>query len=148
MGQRRLIWLAGIVSLWGAAICWNLVKLEVVHHKDYVRLARRIQEQEREIHAPRGPILARSGQPLAMSVPTEKVTLNPLKVPDLNVTSELLALVLHLNRAELYARMLDAQQTHRGYLVIKPKITFEEGQNLRALKMDWVDIERKSERHY
>lgn len=148
MGQRRLVWLAGIVALWGAAICWNLVKLEVIHHKDYVRIARRSQEKEREIPAPRGPILDRSGQPLAMSVPTEKVTLDPLKVPDLNVTAELLALVLHLDRAELYAKMLDAQQNHRGYLVVKPKITFEEGQNLRALKLDWVDIERKSERHY
>jgi cell division protein FtsI (penicillin-binding protein 3) len=148
MGERRLIWLAGIVALWGAAICWNLVKLEVVHHKDYVRMARRSQEQDREIPAPRGAILDRSGEPLAMSVPTEKVTVDPLKVPDLHVASDLLALVLHLDRADLYTRMLDAQENHRGYLVVKPKITFEEGQNLRALKLDWVDIERKSERHY
>ncbi len=33
-------------------------------------------------------------------------------------------------------------------MVVKPKITFEEGQNLRALKLEWVDIDRKSERHY
>jgi cell division protein FtsI (penicillin-binding protein 3) len=148
MGERRLQWLVGIVVLWGAAILWNLVKLEVFHHKEYVRIAHKTQEIEVKVSAPRGPILDRSGEPLAMSVPVEKVTVNPLKLPDLPVAADLLALVLHLNRAELYGRMLDAQQNGRGYLVVKPKITFEEGQNLRALKLEWVDIDRKSERHY
>src|SRR5580658_1198788 len=148
MGERRLQWLAGIVVLWGAAILWNLVKLEVFHHKEYVRIARRSQEIEIPLPAPRGPILDRSGQPLAMSVAVEKVTVNPLKLPDLSVAADLLALVLHLNRVDLYARMIEAQQNGRGYLVVKPKITFEEGQNLRALKLEWVDIDRKSERHY
>jgi len=148
MGERRLQWLAAIVVLWGAAILWNLVKLEVFHHKEYVRIARRSQEIEIPLPAPRGPILDRGGQPLAMSVPVEKVTVNPLKVPDPRVAADLLALVLHLNRVELYARMLDDRENGRGYLVVKPKITFEEGQNLRALKMDWIDIDRKSERHY
>ncbi len=148
MGERRLQWLAGIVVFWGAAILWNLVKLEVFHHQEYVRIARRSQEIEIPLPAPRGPILDRSGQPLAMSVPVEKVTVNPLKLPDLPVAADLLALVLHLNRVELYGRMLEAQQNGRGYLVVKPKITFEEGQNLRALKLEWVDIDRKSERHY
>jgi cell division protein FtsI (penicillin-binding protein 3) len=148
MGERRLQWLAGIVVLWGAAILWNLVKLEVFHHKEYVRIARRSQEIEIPLPALRGPVLDRSGQPLAMSVPVEKVTVNPLKLPDVPVAADLLALVLHLNRADLYARMTEAQQNGRGYLVVKPKITFEEGQNLRALKLEWVDIDRKSERHY
>jgi cell division protein FtsI (penicillin-binding protein 3) len=148
MGERRLQWLGGIVVLWGAAILWNLVKLEVFHHKEYVRIARKSQEIEVKVPAPRGPILDRSGQPLAMSVAVEKVTVNPLKLPDLSVAADLLALVLHLNRADLYTRMLEAQQNGRGYLVVKPKITFEEGQNLRALKLEWVDIDSKSERHY
>jgi cell division protein FtsI (penicillin-binding protein 3) len=148
VGERRLTWLGGIVVLWGAVIFWNLVKLEVLHHKEYVRMARKSQEIDLEVSAPRGPILDRSGQPLAMSVPTEKVTVNPLKVPDLHVASDLLALILHLNRLDLYGRMLEAEKSGRGYLVVKPKITFDEGKNLRALHLEWVDIERKSERHY
>jgi cell division protein FtsI (penicillin-binding protein 3) len=148
MGERRLQWLGGVVVLWGVAIFLNLVKLEVFHHKEYVRIARKAQEIEVKVPAPRGPILDRSGQPLAMSVAVEKVTVNPLKLPDVSVAADLLALVLHLNRADLYTRMLEAQQNGRGYLVVKPKITFEEGQNLRALKLEWVDIDSKSERHY
>jgi len=148
MGERRLQWLAGIVVLWGAAIFWNLVKLEVFHHKEYVRIARKNQEIEVKVPAPRGPILDRSGEPLAISVAAEKVIVNPLKLPNLSVAADLLALVLHLNRTDLYARMTEAQQNGRGYLVVKPKITFEEGQNLRALKLEWVNIDNKSERHY
>ena len=116
--------------------------------KDYVRIARKSQEIDLPLTAPRGTILDRSGQPLAMSVPTEKVTVNPLKVPDLQVASDLLALILHVNRTDLYSRMMDAHENGRGYLVVKSKITFEEGKNLRALHLDWVDIERRSERHY
>ena len=44
MGERRLQWLAGIVVLWGAAIFWNLVKLEVFHHKEYVRIAHKTRK--------------------------------------------------------------------------------------------------------
>ena len=148
MGERRLQWLAGVVVLWGVAIFWNLVKLEVFHHKEYVRIARKSQEIDVKVPAPRGPILDRSGEPLAISVAAEKVIVNPLKLPNLSVAADLLALVLHLNRTDLYARMTEAQQNGRGYLVVKPKITFEEGQNLRALKLEWVDIDSKSERHY
>ena len=42
----------------------------------------------------------------------------------------------------------DAKEHGRGYFVVKPKIAFEEAQSLRSLQLDWIDIERKSERHY
>ena len=101
-----------------------------------------------EIPAPRGPILDRSGHTLAISIPSEKVIVNPLKIPDLNFAADILARVLHLDAGELFDRLQEAKEHGRGYLVVKPKIAFEEAQSLRSLQLDWIDIERKSERHY
>jgi len=150
MVERRLIWLAGIVLLWGAAIFYELVSLQVVHHRQYVAAARRSQELVLEIPAPRGSIFDRSGAPLAMSVPTETVYINPLKAP-LRPASEILSLVLHIDQDELYGRMQAACDNHRGYLIVKRKISFEEAQSLRTMRskgLDWIEIDEESQRHY
>jgi len=146
--ERRLTWLAAIVLFWGAAIFLKLFSLQVLHHQEYARMARARQEMVIEIPAPRGTIFDRSGQPLAMSVQTESVYINPLKVPDLGVASELLALVLHLDRAALYEKMQQAYDNDRGFLWVKRKITQEEAESLRTLRLEWIKIETESLRHY
>jgi cell division protein FtsI (penicillin-binding protein 3) len=85
---------------------------------------------------------------MALSIPTEKVIVNPLKIPDLNFAADILGRVLHLDASDLFVRLKDAKDRGRGYFVVKPKIAFEEGQSLRALQLDWIAIDRKSERHY
>lgn len=150
MVERRLIWLAGIILVWGAAIFYKLISLQVVHHQQYVAAARRSQEKVDEIPAPRGSIFDRSGAPLALSVPIESVHINPLKAP-LRAASEILSLVLHLDRDELYGRMQAAFDSHRGYLMVKRKVSFEEAQSLRTMRsngLDWIDIDEESQRHY
>ncbi len=146
--ERRLTWLAGIAAAWAAAILWHLASLQLLHHAEFARKARRNQEVAIEIPAARGPILDRSGHALALSIPSEKVTVDPMKVPDLAFTANLLGRTLHLDADDLFQRLKDAKEQGRGYFVVKPKITFEESQILRDLPIDWVNIERKSERHY
>jgi cell division protein FtsI (penicillin-binding protein 3) len=148
MVERRLTWLAAIVLLWGAAILQKLVSLQVLHHQEYSRMARARQEVVIELPAPRGAIFDRSGQPLAMSVQTESVYVNPLKVPDLGVASEILALVLHVDRAGLYEKMREAYDSDRGFLWVKRKIAPEEAESLRTLRLEWIKIQTESLRHY
>jgi cell division protein FtsI (penicillin-binding protein 3) len=83
-----------------------------------------------------------------MSVPAESVYINPLKVPDLGVAAGLLAPVLHLDRAELLGRIRSAYQSHRGFLWVKRKITPEEGQNLRKMRLEWAGIQSETQRRY
>lgn len=111
-------------------------------------MARARQEITIEIPAPRGPILDRSGQALALSIPSEKVIVNPLKIPDLGFAADILGRVLHLDKSDLFDRLKDAKDHGRGYFVVKTKIAFEEAQSLRSLQLDGIEIERKSERHY
>jgi cell division protein FtsI (penicillin-binding protein 3) len=148
MIERRLTILAALLLVWGAAIFAKLFSLQVLHHQEYVRMARNRQELDLEIPAPRGTIFDRHGQPLAMSVPTESVYVNPLKVPDLGVASQILALVLHLDQPELYGKMKWSYENRRGFLWVKRKISFDEGQSLRQLGLEWIEIQSESQRHY
>ncbi|PWU01198.1 MAG: hypothetical protein C5B51_23560 [Terriglobia bacterium] len=148
MIERRLTILAALVLFWGAAIFAKIFSLQILHHTAYLKMARARQEMDLELPAPRGTIFDRHGQPLAMSVPTESVYINPLKVPDLDVASQILALALHLDRPELYGKMKWAYDNHRGFLWVKRKISFEEGQSLRNLRLEWIDIQSESQRHY
>jgi cell division protein FtsI (penicillin-binding protein 3) len=148
MIERRLTILAAILVLWGGAIFAKLLSLQVLHHREYVQLAHNREELDVAISAPRGTIFDRHGQPLAMSVPTESVYVNPLKVPDLEVASDILSLALHMDRQELYGKMKWAYDTERGFLWVKRKITFDEGQSLRNLRLDWIQIQSESQRHY
>jgi cell division protein FtsI (penicillin-binding protein 3) len=111
-------------------------------------MARARQELVIEIPGPRGTIFDRTGRPLAMSVPTESVYINPLRVPDLAIASNLLARALHLDRAELYASMKSAFENHRGFLWVKRKIEFDEGQELRGMHLEWIGLQKESLRHY
>ena len=149
MVERRLTCLAVIVLLWGGAILKNLISLEVVHHREYAVKARAIQEMTVEIPAPRGTIFDRDGRPLAMSLASRSVFINPMKV-DVGVASDLLGYLLGLDRAELYLKIKQAADAHRGYLTIKRKLTPEEYDNLLNLKsrIDWVSLSNESQRHY
>lgn len=148
MVDRRLTWLAGIVVLWGAVIFYKLISLQVLHHQQYSRLAKARQELVVEIPGPRGTIFDRSGRPLAMSVPTESVYINPMRVPDLEIASGLLARALHMNRTELYGAMKLAYDNHRGFMWVKRKIEFDESQQLRGMHLEWTGFQKESQRHY
>src|ERR1035437_9841080 len=149
MVERRLTCLAVIILLWGAAILKNLISLQVVHHREYAIRARSIQEVEVEIPAPRGTIFDRDGRPLAMSLASRSVFINPMKV-DAGVASDLLGYLLHMDRGELFLKIKQAADAHRGYLTIKRKLTPEEYDNLLNLKsrIEWVSLSHESQRHY
>jgi cell division protein FtsI (penicillin-binding protein 3) len=148
MLDRRLTWVAGFVFVWGAAVFYNLIKLQIVHHDDYVREARKRQEHIIHIQATRGPIMDRTGRPLALSLTTRSVSVDPLKLPDIKLNSSLLANQLHMDEADVYGRIKANYDNHRGFLVIKHDITEQEAQNLKALNLDWIHIDTQSQRHY
>lgn len=145
---RRLAWLAAGALLWAAFILAKLISLQVLHHDEYARLARQQQERLVEIPAPRGTIYDRGGQPLAMSVPMDSVFVNPVRVPDPIVASEILSRILDLDRDELYGRIVWARENHRGFLPVKRKISPEEAERLRSLRLEWIEFQDESQRHY
>lgn len=147
MVERRLAWLSLVILLWGGAIFYKLISLQVIHHRQYAQMARNRQELAVEIPAPRGTIFDRSGRVLAMSTPSETVYINPQKV-DVQVAAEILAGALHLNLVQLYGEIENAYERHRGYLIIKRRISDAESERLHRLGLEWIGFEKESQRHY
>jgi cell division protein FtsI (penicillin-binding protein 3) len=147
MAERRLAVLVGGVLLWGAAIFYTLVKLQIVHHREYAAMARARQEMVVDIPAPRGSIYDRTGSPLAMSVPVDTVHINPLKV-DPVIAAGILSGELHQDKKELYQRIMAARDNRRGYLVVARNLSWEEGDSLSRLPVDGIELDRQSQRHY
>jgi cell division protein FtsI (penicillin-binding protein 3) len=148
LATRRVHMLVRVAFVWAALIAARLIQLQVVQHSQYAQLARGQQQKLEEIKAPRGAILDRYGQRLAMSLPAESVCVDPLRVPDAAVAADILAKVLNLDSGDLLAKLKSAADGRRGFLWVKRKITREEAQRLRDLNLEWIEFRTESQRYY
>jgi cell division protein FtsI (penicillin-binding protein 3) len=144
----RVKWLARIFLLWALCIVGRLIQLQVFQHDTYKQLA--VQQQERlvEIAAPRGALLDRTGERLAMSVPCDSVCVNPMRVPDAALAADILSQILKLDYLKLYGQIKFESDNRHGFMWIKRKVTQEEADRLRALKLDWIEFRTESKRVY
>jgi cell division protein FtsI (penicillin-binding protein 3) len=148
LATRRVHMLVRVAFVWAALIAARLVQLQVVQHSQYAQLAHGQQQKLEEIKAPRGAILDRYGQRLAMSLPAESVCVDPLRVPDAAVAADILAKVLNLDSGDLLAKLKSASDGRRGFLWVKRKITPEEAKRLRDLNLEWIEFRTESQRYY
>jgi len=148
LAYPRLKLFTRLCFVWGLIIVARLFQLQILNHDDYARQAQQQQEHQIEVRAPRGVILDRNNQPLAMSVAVDSVCVNPLRIPDIAVASEILSRVLDLDSGKLRARLASAVEARRGFLWIKRKLTLEESERLRAYNFDWLEFRTESSRYY
>jgi cell division protein FtsI (penicillin-binding protein 3) len=157
---NRLIFLAAGAFVWALLLLGRLVQLQVVSHKTYRELAERQQNHIERVDAPRGAVYDRNGRVLAISVPADSVSVDPLMIPDRPVAASLLARVLKVDRQELLDKMDRAVEEHRraieqkrkspgtGFLWVKRKVSAEEAEALRSLKLEWVEFQKEPHRNY
>lgn len=148
LATKRVHILARVLFVWAILIVARLVQLQVIEHAKYKTLAEQQQQRVVEVRAPRGMILDRHGERLAMSLPVESVCVNPLRVPDLGIASDILSQILNLDQNELIYRMKTAFEDQRGFLWIKRRITPQEAARLRELKLEWIEFRTESQRFY
>ena len=148
MVERRLLVIAGVLAVWSGAVVAKLSSLQLLHHHEYAQKARAKQEVVRPVPAPRGTIYDRTGQALAMSLPSASVTVNPGKLPNIAVAADLLERVLHMGNSGLADKLKQAAEKGRGYFVVKHSISPEEAASVRALPIDGIEIENHSQRKY
>ena len=146
--HRRVRHLTRFALIWAVLILGRLVHLQVIHHDEYLERALDQSWSEIEVPAPRGRILDRTGQTLALSVPADTVVINPRRAPDLSVARDLFVPILNLDPEQLQKRIDWAVGKKSGYLVIKRRVTPEESRRLRSLKLDWIQFQEDSRRSY
>jgi cell division protein FtsI (penicillin-binding protein 3) len=145
---NRLTVVAAVLLLWSLRIFVALFSLQVTHHSQYQASARKQQEQEIDIPAPRGTIFDRNGQPLAISVPAASVSVNPMQITDVKFAAGLLGGILHLDKQVLYRRLTAARDDRRGFLWVKRRIDTFETARMKALNLEWATLKTESTRHY
>jgi cell division protein FtsI (penicillin-binding protein 3) len=148
LATRRVHVLARMAFIWAALIVGRLVQLQIVQHGEYQRLAQQQQEKVVDLQAPRGTIVDRLGQRLAMSLPVESVCVDPLRVPDRALAAEILSKILDLDAKDLLRNLQWAVDNRRGFLWVKRKVTPEESARLRDLKLEWIEFRTESQRFY
>src|SRR5579864_7455530 len=148
LATRRVYMLARLAFVWAVLIVGRLIQLQIVQHGEYQRLAQQQQEKVVELQAPRGAIVDRLGQRLAMSLPVESVCVDPLKVPDRAVAADILSKILDLDANDLLRNLQWAVDNHRGFLWVKRRVTPEEAARLRDLKLEWIEFRTESQRFY
>lgn len=146
--HRRVRHLTRFALLWAVLIMGRLVHLQVIHHDEYLKRALDQSWSEIEVPAPRGRIVDRTGQTLALSVPADTIVINPRHTPDLSVARDLFVPILNLDTEQLQKRIDWAGSRKSGYLVIKRRVTPEESRRLRSLKLDWIQFQEDSRRSY
>lgn len=147
-GTRRVHLLAKLGFLWAVLIAARLLQLQIVQHSKYQALARDQQEKTVEVRAPRGAILDRMGQRLALSLPVVSVCVNPLRLPDPPLAAHILARILNLDAVELLSRFQNATAAGRGFLWIKRRIEPDQAKRLADLNFEWVELRTETVRFY
>lgn len=141
---RRATLLAALFALWVVTIAGRLVYLQVFRHQFYRKKSDDQTSRLVEIPAIRGSILDRSGRTLALSIPVDSVVVNPLRAPEPKVAAGILGPILGLDRTQLESMLAAAAAKRRGFFWVKRKLSFEEAQRLRDLRLDGSNSEAKA----
>ncbi|HSU29988.1 MAG TPA: penicillin-binding protein [Bryobacteraceae bacterium] len=147
---ERLLIMGLILCGWAFIVVVRLLQLQVFGHDHYVRLGDSQQERLEPIEAPRGAILDRDGNYLAISSASQLAIVNPQRIPNKELASALLARILGTDATVLQSDLeaAAASRRHRGYFVVESSLTPQQADTLRALKLDWLEIRQGSIRTY
>ncbi|MGI9075401.1 MAG: penicillin-binding protein [Bryobacteraceae bacterium] len=148
--SQRLLHTGLILCGWAFLILVRLFDLQVFAHDQYVKLGESQQEKLEVIDAPRGAILDRHGNYLAISSPSQFVVVDPQRIPNKEFAAALLARILDLDTAKLQTDLeAAAASKHRhGYFVVDPHVSNEKAETLRGMKLDWLEIREGRLRSY
>jgi len=148
--RRRILALSFVLVAWSAAIALRLVQLQV---KDHARAKAAVLNQNQRdltIEPERGDIYDRHGQILACSLPAFSVYINP--VDDETPADEqrkISALRSALGLADKDVSLIrDRLRKQVPFSYVKKKVSKEEADRVKALKLAGVGFEPTKKRHY
>jgi cell division protein FtsI (penicillin-binding protein 3) len=146
----RLFILGLILFGWALIVVLRLFDLQIFSHAHYLKLAESQQDRLEPVEAPRGAILDRNGNYLALSSASQFVVVNPKRIPNKEIAAALLGRILDIDPAKLQGDLetAAASKHHRGYFVVDPRVSDEKAETLKAMKLDWLEVRAGSLRSY
>lgn len=137
--------LAALVLLLGMGlIAYRLVDLQVVKADRFKNLAEEQRYQLTDLNPRRGCILDREGEVLAISKEAYSIYATPYLVEDAQLAAAELSLVLQRPREELE----EILRSDGGFVYIERKVTPEVAEEIEALEIVGIGLEKESKRYY
>ncbi|HUL76079.1 MAG TPA: penicillin-binding transpeptidase domain-containing protein [Vicinamibacteria bacterium] len=140
--------LALSISLWALVVGIRLVHLQVLGREFFVQQGTRQSERTLNLDPRRGPILDRSGRPLAVSVDAESLYAVPQDVTDPPATAAALARALSLDPAGRRDVLAKLQQRSRAFVWIQRKVDPTTARRVRELQLEGVGFLTEHRRYY
>lgn len=138
----RLAVVAGVVGALYVAVLGRAIELQIVQGPQLASLARDQYLRAAKLTPRRGPIVDRTGIPLAVSVDADSIYAEPGTMDRAAVDA--LARALGQDRASLEERLV----AKHGFVWVKRKVPAAEADRVRALKLAGVGLVKESRRVY
>jgi len=145
--RLRLMLLALTITLWALVVAIRLVHLQVLDRDFFLQQSSRQSERTINLDPRRGPILDRTGRPLAVSVDAESIYAVPQDVGDENAAASALAHALSLDaagRREVLAQL----SKNRAFVWIRRKVDPATARRVRELQLDGIGFVSEHRRYY
>jgi cell division protein FtsI (penicillin-binding protein 3) len=151
--ERRLRVVAGLFLVWALCIAGRLFQLQIVQHEALKHAAASQQQATLSIPALRGDIIDRTGHPLAVSIPTYSLSVNPQQIKNAAFFAASVASTLGLDEEELRARLEELKSRSgkgRDFFLLKHDVTKGEIEGLKRKNFgpDVFQFFRDSRREY
>jgi len=142
--RLRLYVLSGIFCLWLAAICIQLIHLQIFCYGDFERRAQHQQQRSFPLSAKRGIIYDRAGHELAMSIQVDSAFLVPSETPDL---ANVISLITRITKDDPRVLLADCQ-AHKTFCWVARKADAETIQRINALQLKGIHFQKEPKRFY
>jgi cell division protein FtsI (penicillin-binding protein 3) len=144
VASRRIRLLLGVAVVALALLAGRAAFITTVRGDDLSRQAARQQRATFELPAPRGTILSRDGQVLAVDRPTSLVSATPYLIHDRARYARELAPILGVRPQELEQRM----SRRSGYEVLARYVDLDAADRIKTLGLPGIDLSDTRQRVY
>jgi len=132
----------------GSSLIIRALQLQVLSYDYYQNEGSQRQLRHVAIPAHRGMLLDRHGEPLAISTPIQTLVGNPKKLIDFPDKITAMAEILSLDPVKLVAKVKRLNDQKRVYMYVKRHVLPELVDEVVALDIDGLTIEREFRRFY
>lgn len=146
----RALLVAAFIGFWMLIVTARLVHLQYSQHTTLSDRARQQQQNAIETTGQRGELLDRQGQPLARSVQTVSLFLDPkgLDTAALEHNATEISRVLGMKQADLAKDFREAQTEKRRFLWIARRLDADQAAKVTSLNLPGVHQELEPKRYY
>lgn len=149
LARWRLLALCCVLAAFPLVLVWHLAHLQVVPGQargfDFLQQQGQSRTLRQEkLHAYRGMITDRNGEPLAVSTPVKSIFVNPQKLDPQDLPK--LAKAMGVSVDELQKKI--GPNTDKKFVYLTRKLPPDEAQKITQLNLAGVGVEEEYERYY